>query len=171
MCEARKQGLLEKYGVTSYYASEQYQALYKNPEWEEHRMKASYETKKKNNSFNSSRPELEILKLLQDKFPNTIYQYKSDTYPFNCDFFIPEKDLYIEYQGHWTHGMHPFDENSQIDLEKLNKWKNKKDNFYNIAINVWTVKDPLKRKVARDNNLNWIEFFNLEDFMLWYENV
>ena len=31
-------------------------------------------------------------------------------YPFNCDFYIKSKDLFIEYQGHQTHGTKPYDE-------------------------------------------------------------
>jgi len=37
--------------------------------------------------------------------------------------------------------------------------------FYEIAINVWTVRDPLKRETARKNNLNWLEFFTLDEFL------
>ena len=39
------------------------------------------------------------------------------------------------------------------------------------AIDVWTISDPLKRKTAKKNNLNWIEFFNMEQFMEWYNQI
>lgn len=39
---------------------------------------------------------------------NIIRQYKSNVYPFHCDFYIQSEDLYIEYQGSWTHGNMPY---------------------------------------------------------------
>ena len=42
-------------------------------------------------------------------------------------------------------------------------------NFYKIAIEVWTIRDVSKRNIAKLNNLYWIEFFNLEDFNLWFK--
>ena len=32
-------------------------------------------------------------------------------------------------------------------------------------------KDPLKRKTAKENNLNWIEFFSMKEFENWYNNL
>ena len=97
-------------------------------------------------------------------------QYKSEKYPFNCDFYIPERELYIEFQWTWTHGKHPFSE-SQEDLEILTKWKLKNTEYYNNAIEVWTKRDVLKRQTAIQNNLNWLEFFTFEDFSQWYNSL
>lgn len=33
------------------------------------------------------------------------------------------------------------------------------------AINVWTIRDQLKRKTANDNGLNWLKFFTMDKFM------
>lgn len=41
--------------------------------------------------------------------------------------------------------------------------------IYNIAINTWTIRDPLKRQTAKDNSLNWLEFWTFDEFMKWYE--
>lgn len=129
----------------------------------------SIETKRKNNSFNISKPEEAIYQLLNNKFFNQIKrQYMSDKYPFACDFYIPKLDLYIEYQGLWTHGGEPYNPNNIKHQEKLEKWKNSNSDFYNNAINVWTISDPLKRETAKKNNLNWIEFFTMDQFMEWY---
>lgn len=92
-------------------------------------------------------------------------------YPFPCDFYISELDLYIEYQGFWTHGKHPFNINDQEDKLKLLEWKNKNTKMYNCAINTWTIRDPLKRKTAKENNLNWVEFFTVEEFNEWFESI
>lgn len=130
------------------------------------------ETKRKNGTFNTSAPEKQILKRLCDKFENVKYQYKSAEYPFQCDFYIPQLNLYIEYQGMWVHGFRPYDENNSQCLEQLSKWKQKSDSssFYKGAIRTWTKRDTLKRRTAKTNNLNWIEFFSMKEFDEWYSN-
>ena len=129
-------------------------------------------TKHKNGTFNTSKPEQEVKRLLEKKFPNVQYQYKSEKYPFNCDFYIPELDLYIEFQGTWTHGKHPFSESVE-DLETLDKWKTESitSEFYKNAIEVWTIKDVEKRKIALQNNINWLEFFTIDEFLEWYNSI
>lgn len=102
------------------------------------------------------------------KFSFLERQYFSIVYPFACDFYIPELDLYIEYQGHFSHGKEPFDPHKEEHIKKVELWKSKNKRSYNDAINVWTVRDPLKRETARKNNLNWIEFFTMDEFMEWY---
>ena len=34
-------------------------------------------------------------------------------------------------------------------------------------IKIWTIKDPLKRKTAKDNKLNYIEFWNINEVKEW----
>ena len=76
-------------------------------------------------------------------------------------------DLYIEYQGFWTHGKEPYiGSDEQKEIIKL--WASKNTDQYKRAIKTWTIKDPLKRETAKKNNLNWIEFFNIKQFMKWY---
>lgn len=127
-------------------------------------------TKRINHTFHTSKPEQEILKLLRQKFKNVQYQYTSEKYPFACDFYIPERDLYIEYQGTWTHGKKPFEGTSE-DLQKVELWKSKNTKFYIGAIETWTIRDPLKRETAKKNNLNWLEFFNMQQFMEWFDKL
>lgn len=136
---------------------------------EEQKLKC-LETKRKNGTFNISKPEQEILKKLKLKFEEVKYQYKSMEYPFECDFYIPMLKLYIEYQGMWVHGKKPYDKNDLECIENLIQWKQKinSSSFYKKAIKVWTVQDPLKRETARRNKLNWIEFFNINQFNEWY---
>ena len=129
-------------------------------------------TKRENHTFNTSKAENEILNILKTSFECVRYQYKDKRYPFNCDFYIPELDLFIEYQGHWTHGKHPFNKTNKDDLQQLEIWKNKaiNSNFYKNAIRNWTKRDPQKRQFAKNNNLNWIEFFNMKEFIYWFNN-
>ena len=40
------------------------------------------------------------------------------------------------------------------------KWKSKKSKYYNKAINDWTVRDVIKRQIAKENGLNYLEIFS-----------
>ena len=171
--EKRKNIFRKKYGVDFYVQSNEFKLKYKDKEFKERSLNKQFETKKQNNSFSTSKPEEEIYNKLILKFNNVIRQHKTKEYPFHSDFYIPELDLYIEYQGQWTHGGQPFDENNKLHLNKLNEWKEKsiKSKFYKNAIEVWSSSDPLKRKTAKENNLNWIEFFNIDEFNKWFESL
>lgn len=128
-----------------------------------------YDTKKKNNTFNKSKIEKELEVELRKIFPDLKTQYKSEVYAFDCDFYIPSLDLYVEYNGTWTHGGHFFDKNNQEDLKILELWKNKNTKYYESAINVWTQRDVLKLNTAIENNLNYIAWFNQEQAYDWIE--
>lgn len=134
--------------------------------------KKGYETRRKNRTFNTSQGEKEIYRLLLKKFEDVKCQYISEEYPFHCDFYIPKLNVYIEYQGTWTHGFKPF-EGTEEDLVNLDKWKQKalSSKFYRNAIDVWTKSDVEKRRLARENKLNWIEFFNMNQFEEWYNSI
>ena len=168
--EKIEQTCLEKYGAKSFLESNNFQLN------REEYIKKAFETKKKNGSFKKSKEEDEIYNLLIQKYPDTIRQYQSDLYPFMCDFYIPEIDTYIEYQGYWKHGNEPYTgTDNQKEIVKLWEEKSKEINFkgelkesYLRAINTWTISYPLKRKTAKDNGLNWLEFFTIEEFMNWY---
>jgi len=163
--EKAKETCLSKYGVNTYTKSNNFKELFKDDGWIKDNILKSYNTKKKNNSFNISKPEDELYSILISYYPDTIRQYNSLLYPFNCDFYIPSKDLYIEYNGTWTHGDHPFDSTNIEDIKKLNKWKEKSliSKFYKNAIYTWTDLDVRKRNTAKENNLNYLEIWNLNN--------
>lgn len=126
-----------------------------------------YISKKKNHSFGQQSKEESICYLyLSLMYPDTIRQYKDSRYPYNCDFYIPCLDLFIEFQGYWTHGEHPFNPNDINDINRLNLMKNKYGEN-SIYIDIWINKDPEKRKCAKDHNLNYIEFFTLNELINW----
>lgn len=118
-----------------------------------------YNTMKQNNSFNLSKIENELKEYFDSHNIDYIYQYKSDAYPFACDFYFPEKDLYVEIQGTWTHGGKPF-EGTDEDLQKIQDWCDKNTPYYDNAIYTWTDLDVRKRNIAKDNNLNYLEIFS-----------
>ena len=126
------------------------------------------ETKRKNKTFNTSQIEELFKDYLEENNIEYIRQYKSEKYPFNCDFYIVKYDLYVEIQGNWTHGKHPY--NPETDNKIIEMWKSKNTKFYNNAIEVWTKRDPLKRKIAKDNNLRFLEIFsnNIDEVIYEY---
>ena len=159
----------KKYGVDFYSKTKEFKN--KIHENKEKILEKIFITKRKNGTFNTSKLEDNCYILIKEKFSNVIRQHKSKNYPFMCDFYIPEIDTYIEIQGTWTHGHHPFDKNNTNDINTLILWKTKAKSsvYYNIAINVWTKTDPLKRKIAKENSLNWFEFWSLEELKEWLD--
>ena len=158
--EQSKITLIRKYGVDNYGKTKEHILATHSNEVNEKRN----ETKRKNHTFNTSFPEKNSYELIKCKFPSTKYQYKSKEYPFCCDFYVPELDLYIECNYHWTHGKHPYDQNSKDDKAIIEKWKKKGSKYYANAIKVWTERDILKRETAEKNHLNYKEFWNYQEF-------
>jgi hypothetical protein len=97
-------------------------------------------------------------------------QYKSEEYPFACDFYIADNDLYIECNFHWTHGKHCFDKNNPDDIKKLNLWKKRSEekDYYISAIDVWANRDIMKRKIAEKHGLNYLEFFSFSELKNYF---
>ena len=170
--EKIKQTCLKKYGVYSYSKTEEYSDYMSKLMSSKEMQDKINETKRKNHTFNTSKIENKLYKEIKLIFPSVIAQYnKDDRYPWNCDFYIPELDMFIEFQGSWTHGKHPFDYNSEEDQEILKKWKIKNTKYYNNAIQTWIDRDQKKRETAKKNNLNYIELFNKEDIQLFLINL
>ena len=161
-----------KYGKDWFVQTKERNNLYKNKDYVRKTMLKQYKTKHINNSFHTSKPEELLFDLLKSKFPDTIHHYTDDSrYPFECDFYIPSEDLFIELNFHWTHGLEPFDKNNPRHQERLNLFKSKNTKFYKTAINVWTKRDILKLQTFKNNNLNYKIFYNKEQFNKWFENV
>jgi len=52
---------------------------------------------------------------------NYEHNYNKDLrYPFHVDFYLPDFDLFIEIQGNWTHGLHPYDGSNKDDVYIVN---------------------------------------------------
>lgn len=121
-----------------------------------------------NNTWSSSKEEKILYNYIKQYFPDVITQYNKDIrYPYNCDFYIPLLDYFIELNGMWTHGKHPYNPNSLQDKQKIEKWKLKFNNgehpMYLSAIENWTITDVKKRETAKENNLNYKEVWSLEE--------
>lgn len=153
-----------------------------NPMFSKEIRRRVVETKRAHHTECSSGPEDALHALLLDYFgsDDVVRYYWSDEYPHECDFYIKSRDMYIELNGDFSHGMHWYDENNLDDKKALYKWIAAKysENLtvingktrYDNAISVWSKKDPEKRADAAKNNLNYIVFWDCElrDAALWF---
>lgn len=130
-----------------------------NPKYFTDWRKSVSDRMKQNGTYGTSSDEEKMFPQLQFKYgaDDVIRQYSDDRYPFDCDFYIPSEDLFIEVNKHWTHGGHPFDETNLDDIYQLEQWqeKAKTSKFYQNAIYVWTDLDVRKLKKAKENKLNY----------------
>ena len=166
-----KQTCLEKYGVDNYGKSLKHKinmsTIMSSDEMQEHR----YNVMTKNHSFNTSKPEEELYLYIKEKFPSVKRQYKDKLrYPYNCDFYIPELDYFIELQGYYTHNTHPYNPNSISDQVLVERYKERYGPKCQ-AITIWTSKDPEKRDCAKHNHLNFKEIWNLEEGKKFIDNL
>lgn len=107
-----------------------------------------------------------IEKLLLDEFIKLFgesrikYQhFDIDRYPFNCDFYFPDTDIWIELNGWWHHGEHPYTASDQ-DQQTLIDAEIKYPNQYESFRKVWTQSDPIKHDYALKNNLKYYCIYN-----------
>lgn len=154
--EKVKNTLMKKYNVTNAYLIKPIrEKALKNAQNVESKNK-KYETRKLS-GWNRSNSEDKFKETMNDLGIEYKYNYKSEKYPYKCDFYIPSKDLYIELNLFWTHGEHFYtkDDNSTIEL-----WKSYKNDYYDAAIKIWTETDIAKRDCAIKNNLNYVVLWN-----------
>jgi very-short-patch-repair endonuclease len=156
----KKKTCLKKYGTDDFTKTECFRDIMKQKHNEI--QKKQYITKRRNNSFNTSKIEEQFEKYLTSNGIEHVRQHKDDNYPYFCDFYIPKYELYVEIQGCWTHGGHPFDRENVDDLEKLMLWKSKDTRFYDSAVETWVVRDVAKREIAAKNRLNYLEIFSID---------
>ena len=183
---AIRQAFMERYGVPNALASSEVQAKIRAKVFDRYGVSSAmslpyfqakaWATKRRNGTFNSSKPEETMYLSLCDVFgkENVFRQYVDKIrYPFHCDFYIPPFDLFIELNASWTHGGHWFDESNPFDLEALRNWIEKSSmrgsRYYHSAIQTWTKRDPMKLQYALKNRLNYVVFWesDLSDFRLW----
>ena len=121
------------------------------------------ETKRRNGTFNASEPERLLGELLRAEFgeDDVIPQYKSEAYPWRSDYYIKSLDFYIELQGFYTHGTHPFtstDEDFQIIEDFSTKISEER---VQGLIDIWVISDVIKRNRALEQGLNFLEIFDI----------
>ena len=141
-----------------------------------------YATLKQNNSYNKSKSEELAYKKLILNFgeEDVVRQYRSEKYPFACDFYIKSIDLYIECHFYVSHNKRPFDKSNTEHLKEIEKLKKKaqeinfkgeKKRLYNQVIKIWTKVDPKKLKTFIENKLNYKIFYTMKEFNEWYASI
>ena len=131
--------------------------------WTSESANKRYETQKKNGTLGinqDTKIELEYFDILKKEFPDSeiIHPYiDKNRYPFKCDFYVVDADLFVEVHGNWTHGGRPYDPSDKFCQEQLSKWqeKSKTSDYYKNAIYTWTDLDVRKKNIAEQNNLNF----------------
>ena len=162
---------LQKYGVDNYFKSEEFLNSM-TPEKRQEIIQHSIETKRKKNTFNTSKSEAELYKLLISKYGEddvfTNYQdiryARESGYQFKCDFYIKSEDLFIELNLHPTHGGYLFDPENEEDLTKLFILENSDSQWDRNIAYVWGYLDVEKAMIARKNNLNHRMVYNFNEF-------
>ena len=126
----------------------------------------AFETKKRNGTTNTSKPEENFYSWLLTVFDRSDIKrnYKCSLYPWHCDFYISSINTFIELNLFWTHGDEPYiGTDEQIELVKKFEEKVKEGKpQYKTAIEVWTKVDVAKRNTAVMNNLRYFCVYNSE---------
>ena len=115
-----------------------------------------------NGTSKESKAELDflhLLKLFVDQ--EIIHHYSDNRYPFDCDFYIPDKDLFIEYQGHQTHGPAPYDASNPEHWMIADNLVSSGFSDYN-----YTNRDPRKLATAKQNKINLLLIYPKNDSYL-----
>ena len=134
---------------------------------------------KRANSLRGKPKHSKLEQLFEDGLCNLGYikdqdyycQYRSDEYPFMCDFYLVHTHTYIEINGYWMHNSHAFDKSNTNDIAILNNWKekSKQSKQYQYAIHIWTESDVEKRKYGKSINL--VELWNATDIMAFLSTL
>ena len=128
--------------------------------------KEVFEKRKMNGTLNTSKYEEYVWKKLLQIFTVVERNYNSDPrYPFHVDFYVPERDLFLELNINWTHGFSWYDPSSKEDLDKRSYIEKKYPKWCPMA---WWTSDVQKREFAKKNNLNYVVLWNSKDIEEWF---
>lgn len=134
-----------------------------------------HDTKMKNHTFATSKMEDQVYDVLVRHFgkDDIVQQYHNDdTYPFDCDFYIKSRDLYLEINTMPFHDDHWFDINSTRDRNKALKLRQSLSKWDNGWYKTWTQNDVCRRECAHKHNLNYVVLWDKDldnpfDLEMW----
>ena len=176
--EKARQTNIERYGFPSWTMGDEARREISKRMSSTRVQRQSLATKKRNATLATSFSEDALYELLveyADKHGMTVVRQHRDEkrYPFAVDFYIPERDLFIELNGSWSHGRHWYEADREMDRKTVKTWRKKgeKSQYYRNALEVWTERDVRKREAARDAQLNYVTLWDgseaLADAHLW----
>lgn len=177
--EKARQTSMERYGVPSPSMREESRREVSKRMSSARVQQQSLATKKRNGTLATSSSEDAVYELLCDYVNQhgmtVVRQYRDEKrYPFAVDFYIPERDLFIELNGSWSHGGHWYEVDRKMDQKTVQTWlkKGKKSKYYRVALETWTKRDVRKREAARQVELNYVTLWDgteaLSDTHLWF---
>lgn len=177
--EKARQASIERYGVPHPNMREEFRQEVSKRMSSARVQQQSLATKKRNGTLTTSSSEDAVYELLCDYVNQhgmtVVRQYRDEKrYPFAVDFYIPERDLFIELNGSWSHGGHWYESDREMDQKIVQTWlkKGKKSKYYRVALETWTKRDVRKREAARQAELNYVTLWDgteaLSDTHLWF---
>ena len=177
--EKRKEGLIKHYGTykiskideikNKVIETSQKRFGYNNVMQNEEYKKKHYESCKKSQRFGTSKAEDKIFNWLIELNYNVERFVRHPEFPYNVDFYLPDYNVYIEYQGsQYHHGFAYL--GTKDDLKEIEKLKqkdkeriqitNKEYSQYQAIINIWAGLDVRKRNYAKEHNINYLEIYS-----------
>ena len=177
--EKARQASIERYGVPHPNMREEFRQEVSKRMSSARVQQQSLATKKRNGTLATSSSEDAVYELLCDYVNQhgmtVVRQYRDEErYPFAVDFYIPERDLFIELNGSWSHGGHWYEAEREMDQKTVQTWlkKGKKSKYYRVALETWTKRDVRKREAACQAGLNYVTLWDgsetLFDTHLWF---
>lgn len=149
-----------------YYLNESPEVLNERNQRRKQTLKDNHNNRSTYN-FKPTQDELIVLSLLKSKFNNVKQNWKTQDYPYYCDFYIEDINTYIELHFGVFHYFEPFRGTSK-QLKSLEVLKEKNTKFWDRVIYIWTESDVEKRNVAIKNKLNYFTFYNMDEFNNWF---
>lgn len=177
--EKARQTNIERYGFPSWTMGDEARREISKRMSSARVQRQSLATKKRNATlatFFSEDALYELLVEYADQHGMTVVRQHRDEkrYPFAVDFYIPERDLFIELNGSWSHGGHWYESDREMDQKTVQTWykKGEKSQYYLNALGTWTERDVRKRAAARTAQLNYVTLWDgseaLADAHLWF---
>ena len=127
------------------------------------------ETKLKNGSYKMSLAENNFYKqlcLFIDESDIIRGYVDNQRYPFNCDFYIKSKDLFIEYQGHQTHGYEPYDATNPEHWVYCDRLQ-----ASGYSLDTFTIRDPNKIATAKQHKINLLLIYPKRNSYLIHNGI
>lgn len=144
---------------------------------EEKEEKSSKKIFDKTTGYNVSEDENFYYELIKKKWPDVERSKTFDDFrnpenhrPWQVDFYVPSENMMIQINKNWRHGRRPYDPDD-LDCKADVDWlKSQKGDYYKKVLYTWTELEPLKRKIAKELGYNYVEIFNMDEFIDWYKN-
>ena len=109
--------------------------------------------RKKESRLCRTKLEQKVYDVLSLIYPDIQYDVKVDNrYPYFVDFYIPSLDVFIELQGHPSHGKVPYEQENEQSLQEAYK-------LYGDWLRIYTQVDVEKYNTAKSNKINIVRVY------------